>query len=241
MKGVVRSWLGLVQQTVGFRKVRSVSAVRVEEDYVTTVPPCGFERRLVEFRMMKPIVAISGPPGSGKTTIAKRLSESLNLRYWSNGEYFRKLAAERGISFQEFHKYAESHPEIDKTLDERARKEAEKGSVVLDGRLSGWITRDMESLKVYLTAPLDVRVHRVMSRDGVARERALAFLHQREKSNRSRYLKLYKYDVENLETYDVILNTETWEIEDALEILKFALRRHFKDLPIPVEKHYASN
>ena len=191
--------------------------------------------------MMKPVVAISGPPGSGKTTIAHRLSEATSLRYWSNGEYFRKLAADRGITFQEFHKYAESHPEIDKTLDEQARKEAEKGSVVLDGRLSGWITRDLASLKVYLTAPLDVRLQRVMTRDHLKREEALASIRQRETSNKQRYMRLYNYDVDNMEIYDIILNTGTWELEDVLEILKFALRSHFKDLPIPMEKHYASD
>jgi len=190
---------------------------------------------------MKPAVAISGPPGSGKTTIARRLSETAGLRYWSNGEFFRKMAVERGISFQEFHKYAESHSEIDKTLDEQARKEAAKGSVVLDGRLSGWITRDLPSLKVYLTAPLEVRLKRVMARDAAKRDEALASIRQRERSNRQRYLKLYDYDLDNMEIYDLILNTGTWDIKEALEILKFALRIHFKDLPLPVEKHYASD
>ncbi len=191
--------------------------------------------------MTKPIVAISGPPGSGKTTIARRLSEAVGLRYWSNGEFFRKMAADRGMSFQEFHKYAESHNEIDKTLDEQARKEAVKGSVVLDGRLSGWITRDLLSLRVYLTAPLEVRLQRVMTRDATKRNEALASIRQRERSNRLRYLKLYDYDLDDMEIYDIILNTGTWDIKEALEILKFALRVHFKDLPLPLEKHYASD
>ncbi len=190
---------------------------------------------------MKVVVAISGPPGSGKTTIARRLSEAAGLRYWSNGEFFRKMAADRRIPFQEFHRYAESHDEIDKTLDEQARKEAVKGSVVLDGRLSGWITRDLPSLKVYLTAPLEVRLQRVMNRDAAKRDGALTSIRQRERSNRQRYLKLYDYDIDNMEIYDIILNTGTWEIKDALEILKFALRIHFKDLPLPVEKQHASD
>ncbi len=190
---------------------------------------------------MKLIVAISGPAGSGKTTIARQLSKDAKLRYWSNGEQFRRMASEKGMSFQAFHAYAEKHPEIDRTLDDQARSEAEKGSVVLDGRLSGWITRDMNSLKVYLTAPMETRLERVVARDATPRDETLASIKKRERSNRERYRRLYGYDIENLEIYDIILNTQTWAIAEVLEILKFVLRSHFQDLPVPMEKHYASH
>lgn len=190
---------------------------------------------------MRSLIAISGPAGSGKTTIAKRLAEEANLRYWSNGEQFRSLAASKGISFQEFHKFAEKHPEVDRRLDERARKEAERGDIVLDGRLSGWLTRDLDGLKVYLTAPFEVRLKRVTVRDGLSAEGALRLLQLRERSNRRRYLKLYDYDIDDLEIYDMILNTQTWNVDDVLEILKFALRRHFRSLPVPMENHHAKH
>jgi cytidylate kinase len=48
----------------------------------------------------KPIVAIDGPAGSGKSTIARRLARDAGLRYVDTGAMYRAvgvLAAERGI------------------------------------------------------------------------------------------------------------------------------------------------
>ncbi|MEM4906212.1 MAG: (d)CMP kinase, partial [Sulfolobales archaeon] len=38
------------------------------------------------------VIAVSGRPGSGKTTLAKSLADSLGLRYVSSGGIFRRMA-----------------------------------------------------------------------------------------------------------------------------------------------------
>ncbi|MFZ8854851.1 MAG: nucleoside monophosphate kinase, partial [Thermofilaceae archaeon] len=63
------------------------------------------------------VVAVSGTPGSGKTTYARFIAERYSLRYVSSGTLFRRLAEERGVSFLELHKLAEQSDEIDLEID----------------------------------------------------------------------------------------------------------------------------
>ena len=43
------------------------------------------------------VVAIGGPHGSGKSSIAKKIANEFNMTYLSAGEVFRKLAKEKII------------------------------------------------------------------------------------------------------------------------------------------------
>ncbi|MHA2251052.1 MAG: AAA family ATPase, partial [Candidatus Kariarchaeaceae archaeon] len=52
--------------------------------------------------MVLSIVAIGGPHGSGKSSVARKLAENLNMNYVSAGSIFRELANERKISLEEF-------------------------------------------------------------------------------------------------------------------------------------------
>ena len=50
------------------------------------------------------IVAIDGPAGTGKSTVARRLSERLGFRYLDTGAMYRALtwlALERGIDLED--------------------------------------------------------------------------------------------------------------------------------------------
>ena len=60
-----------------------------------------------------PIIAVSGPHGSGKSTAAQRIAEQLKYKYVSAGELFRDMAREEGKNIEEFSKIAEKREEID--------------------------------------------------------------------------------------------------------------------------------
>jgi len=153
------------------------------------------------------VIAISGKAGSGKTTHARKLAEIFSLRYVSNGMLFRQLANDLGVSFKELHRMAEKDPSIDKLVDERAREEAKKGNVVIEGHLACWLLRDLADLCIIFTAPLEERARRIAEREGRDFEEVLAEIRLREASNRARAKKYYGVDLEDWSVADLVVNT----------------------------------
>ncbi len=175
---------------------------------------------MLKVKYVSLVIAISGKPGAGKTTYAKEIANYFNLRYVSSGTLFRKLAEEKGVSFLELHKIAERDFEIDKAIDRKALEEARRGNVVVDGHLAGWVLRDVADIKIFFTAPLEVRANRVAVRDNVPYEVALNELKAREESNKLRAKVIYGFDLDDLSIFDVIFNTTRLSKEVISETLK---------------------
>lgn len=169
------------------------------------------------------VIALSGLHGAGKTTVARALKERLNLGYLSAGEVFRRMAEERGMSLEEFTRYVEEHPEVDKQIDERTAKAAERGDVIIDARLAGWMA-ERADLKVLLTAPLETRVKRIAEREGRRYEEVLKETRERESSEARRFKELYGIDVSDWSIFDLVVNTERWGAEEVAGILEVAVK-----------------
>jgi len=164
------------------------------------------------------VVAISGQPGSGKTTVAREVARVLKLPMVSSGSIFRELAAKYGMDLLEFHRYAEQNTEIDKMVDSIALERAKAGNVVLEGHLTAWIVRPYADVCIYLKASKDVRARRVALRDGVSFDAALREIEERERLNKKRYLAIYEIDIDNLSIFDLVLDTSYLSINDTVRI-----------------------
>jgi cytidylate kinase len=165
------------------------------------------------------VIAVSGLHGSGRSTHAKRLAESMGLRYVSSGTIFREMARERGLTLEDMSRLTEEEPELDKLIDERAREESRRGGVVVDATLSGWMCEDPD-LRIFLTAPLEARVRRIANREGIALEEAREETQARAESERERFKAFYGVDISDLSVYDLVLNTELFEPDGTARILK---------------------
>jgi cytidylate kinase len=165
------------------------------------------------------IVTLSGPHGSGKSTYAAKLAGSLSLRHVSAGLLFRKLADERKVSLEKFQELAANDPSIDRLVDEKTMTEAERGDVVVDGQLAGWILKEISDLRVLLTAPLVVRLERIAARDHISLEEARRQTLHREGVQAERYRKHYGFSVDDWSIYQLILDTSFGSIEDTAKIL----------------------
>ena len=156
------------------------------------------------------IITLGGLPGSGKTTVARILADKLKMEYINAGDIFRNLAAKKGMTLEEFGFFAERNPNIDKAIDKKLLEIARRDNVILEGRLAGIMLElaDVEALKVWLDAPLEVRVDRVSGRDEKSTEAALADTQMREKSEWDRYYNIYHVDIRDLDVYNLVIQTK---------------------------------
>lgn len=167
------------------------------------------------------IITIGGSIGSGKTTLAKELAKRFDLKHISAGMIMRDMAEKMCMSIEEFSKYAEKDTEVDQEIDRRQRELA-VGDCVVDGRLSGhFLDAD---LKIWLNAPLDVRIKRVKSRDKKTLEDAKAALLEREDSEKKRYAEIYGINIEDMSRYDIVINTARFDVKTIADILTPAIK-----------------
>jgi len=176
--------------------------------------------------VFKMILAISGLHGTGKSTIARKIAEKLGLAYYSTGNAFRDLADNMNLSLEDFSKYVEDHPNIDKDLDNKVVQVAKKGNIVVESQLSGYLLENIANYKILLKCPLEIRVKRMAERDGTNYEKKLKETKLREKSELERFKILYNIDLGDEErakqVFDYILDTQYLSIDEVVnQILTF--------------------
>jgi cytidylate kinase len=153
------------------------------------------------------VVTIGGLHGAGKSTYAKAVARRFGLRYVSSGKLFRQIAKERGVTLEQLTRLASESPEIDSLIDDQAKQEAKRGNVVIEGQLAAWMAGDLADLRIYLTAPEDIRMRRIASRDKLSLEEARVQTRERERSEAERYKRYYGIDISDLSKYDLIIDT----------------------------------
>ncbi len=168
------------------------------------------------------IITISGPPGSGKSTLSRILSVKLGMELISMGDVFRKCAEDRCMCLAEYGILAKSNGDIDREIDEMQKRIAkEKDNIILEGRLSGFLVD--ANLKVWLKAPLEVRAERIAKRENKPVSVAMAETSERECCERERYLNYYNIDIKDLSVYDLVIDSGKWGAEEISEIVMKAV------------------
>lgn len=171
-------------------------------------------------------ITISGPPGSGKTTACKTLSEMLGLEAIVFGKIFRQMAAERGMSLVEFGELAEKDPSIDEHIDSSILDIARaKEDIILESRLSAYMLsrNSIPAFKIYLSASPSVRMGRVGLREGESLEEATRVTNDREASEAKRYMMYYGIDITDLSVYDLVVDTDDLGPDQVIETIMNAI------------------
>lgn len=164
------------------------------------------------------IITIGGLAGSGTTTAAKILSENLNIPFVSAGDIFRQMATEKGMDVLEFSKLAENDINIDTEIDHRQSEMAKKSkNLIVEGRLSAYFVD--ADVKVWMIAPFNVRSERISKRESKPVEIVKKEIRIREDSEALRYKEIHNIDINNLDVYDLILNTSSFQANSVAEII----------------------
>ena len=168
----------------------------------------------------KHIISITGDLASGKTTVTRYLQEELGYDIYKNGERFREMAKEKGMSVSDFGDYVDKHPEIDRELDDFARIYGEEhDKFIIDARL-GFYTVP-QSFKVYLRVDPDEGARRAFgdqkrkSTENFATvEEYKADMLRRYNGENDRYIKLYGVNRADMNNYDLVIDTTNMTREE---------------------------
>lgn len=170
-------------------------------------------------------ITVSGPPGSGTTSLSKQLSEKLSFELISAGEVFRSLAAERGMSLIEFGDLCENNPSVDRLIDEKQKEVGEAGDdIIIEGRLAGHMI-DNADLRIWIAASVECRTQRIAERENIDFEASKAETITRERSEAERYRKYYGIEINDLSIYDLVINSEKWGREELAFVVETAIEK----------------
>ncbi len=184
------------------------------------------------------IITISGHPGSGKTTVAKMLIDSLKLKHYYMGGIRRQIAKERGMTIEEFNKLGETDPSTDKVVDDFLVKLGkEEDNFIAEGRTAAYFIPN--SIKIFMDVDMRVGAERILKdltekgMQGVRNEKIglgvddqERLLRERVESDRLRYQKYYGIDITDKSRYDLWVDTSDMTPEQVADkIIAFVKKK----------------
>ena len=156
-------------------------------------------------------ISLAGDLGSGKSTVANILLDAIGAEYYSTGGMVRAIAERMNMTIGELNVYMETHPEIDKEIDDGlVALGDDPRSMIFDSRLAWHFTSG--TFKVYLSTDIEVAATRIMSakrsvEKSSTLEEAILCTKQRRASEKKRYSEKYGVDITDLSNYSLVVDT----------------------------------
>ncbi|MFH1366987.1 MAG: (d)CMP kinase [Patescibacteria group bacterium] len=182
------------------------------------------------------IISISGKPGSGKSTIAKRLAQDLGYKRYYMGDIFRAASKKKNLTLVEYLKLGEKDHSIDKEVDKQLSEIGKReDNLVIEGRTAYHFIP--QSLKIFLDVDENIGAKRVFedfkinsmrneARQVTNVEDVLQINRERMKSDEKRYREIYGIDVFNPDNFDFFLDTTSFSKEEEYQkIFKYIKNR----------------
>lgn len=111
------------------------------------------------------VIRVSGYPGSGKTTLCKQLADALGYEYHYAGGIFRQMAAEKGMSIEEFYIALSADPATENEVDKRQEAlMASKDGLIMEGRVAPFLACPFPTKNILLTVSIEEGARRNLGR-----------------------------------------------------------------------------
>ncbi len=172
---------------------------------------------------MKLKISLTGDLGSGKSTVSDLIVKKTGATYYSTGRICRSIADRMGLDVVAMNRYMETHPEIDKEIDDGIAALSDVDErMIIDSRMAWHFVRD--TFRVYLSVDLAESAHRIFraKRDTesfASEEETKNKISERKKSEKKRYTELYHADYTDLMNYSLVVDTtfaSPIEVTDAI-------------------------
>lgn len=190
------------------------------------------------------LITVGRQFGSGGKSVATALGEKLGIPVYDN-ELLDKAAEQSGLNPELFTRSDEkkrvlslgsifgsnrysgggnvtamNDSELFRYQSDTIRDIAANGSAIFVGRASDYVLRDMESLDVFITAPMEDRIGRVAERLGMSRDDAECLIRKRDKGRKDFYDFLTVGDHwGNASNYDLCIDSSMLGIEKTAEFI----------------------
>lgn len=178
-------------------------------------------------------ISLAGDLGSGKSTVSDILIKRLGAEYYSTGAIVRSVAEKRGMTVVELNKYMETHPELDKEIDDGlvALSEVDK-RLIIDSRMAWHFTKG--TFKVYLSVDLETSAIRIMSANrkgehASSLEETMKETKARRESEKKRYFEQYGVNIKDLSNYSLIVDTTYATPEEIAECIATSFEMWLND------------
>ena len=180
-------------------------------------------------------ITITGNLGSGKSTVARLLSEKYNFEVYSTGKIQRELARQMNLSTLELNQLMMSDRKYDHMIDDetaRISRENKDKNIIFDSRLAWHFVE--HSFKVFVSVSLDVAAERIMNdqRGAVEKyssvEEAKRLIAERAKTESIRYKDIYNLNYMDFSNYDLIIDSTFCDPETIADIIMEEAKAYYE-------------
>jgi len=184
-------------------------------------------------------ITITGKLGSGKSTVAKKLTELYGFEIFSTGAILRAAAAERGMDLLDLNKELNSKLDSDRSMDDlidnttiRVASERKDDKLIFDSRMAWHFVPD--AFKVFVTVDPCVAAERVMKdpRPGEPAEdvdELCAELVERSKVEQSRFMQLYGVDYYDYNNFNLVVDSSRRTPDEIVTLIWEGFNAYMQD------------